>query len=379
MAISYKLEDKHIVQLQILRDNFNAISYIISERLTGIFEEKKNYMKKCSLISNIGASTRIENAILTDMEIEWIDTEIKKGRQNNFAVCEKSIKDKLSKDKERSIEEVGGYRDCINLVFSMYKDFVLLRESDIKGFHRKLLEYYPKANYYIGNYKKHSNSVVQENYNTKKKITVLKTADPGVETETSMHELVSWYNETIKKEIWKVPVAVEFVFRFLAIHPFSDGNGRLSRLFFQLILLSSGESCFENVIPYIGLDRCIEQTRSEYYAVLRKCSNGNFKQNSKKYNYIPFLEYMISMLEKSLKNFNYYSTKYEQYKKLSKNALNIFEIFKGEPERALQTKDIVGILNIPRRTVIYSLNSLVDAEFLQKLGQGPSSRYRITF
>jgi Fic family protein len=375
MSISYKLMDKHVRLLKELQGKFEREFFY----LESLSDEKINYIKKCSIVSNIGASTRIENAILTDVEIDWIDTEVNKNIQHDFAVKERFIKNKLSKDKERSIEEVAGYRQGLNIVFDMYNDFSFLRQSDVKDLHRELLKYFPKAGNYLGNYKKQVNSVVEINNLTKKTKIVLKTVDPGIETEIAMKDLFDWYNSTLKEEVWIIPVAVEFVFRFLAIHPFQDGNGRISRLLFQLILLCSDERCFEKVIPYVGLDRCLEQTRGVYYKVLRKCSNGKFKKNSKNYDYIPFLEYMINMLDKSMDNFYYYADKYEKYQKLSQTSLTILTCFKQEPECTLQTKDIIEKLDIPRRTIIYSLNVLLENGFIQKMGQGVSSRYKITF
>jgi hypothetical protein len=101
------------------------------EKLDSFSAEKKSFIKRYSIISNIGASTRIENAILTNVEIDWVDTELSKEADITFAEKEDYIKNKLSKDKERSIEEVADYRDALRIVYDSYKDFTVLRESDI--------------------------------------------------------------------------------------------------------------------------------------------------------------------------------------------------------------------------------------------------------
>ena len=342
-------------------------------------EEKKNYILKHSMISNIGASTRIENAILTDLEIDWINTEISSVEDSTYKDKEVVIKNKLSKDKERSIEEVVGYREALQIVNSSPQSFIPLRESDIKGLHRELMKYYPRADHHLGNYKTQINSVVEINHKTGTKRSLLKTADPGIETETSMSDLILWFKETLPEDPWCLPTAVEFIFRFLAIHPFQDGNGRLSRLLFQMILMNSESEYFSGVIPYIALDRALEKTRPEYYLVLRKCFGGEFNVDPKKYCYGYLLEYMIKKVAESFCNVDFYSKKYDKLQLLSVNDLKIFHCFKDMPEKYLQTKDIIETLNIPRRTIIYSLNKLVDGGFIQTFGRGPGVKYKITF
>jgi Fic family protein len=98
-----------------------------------------------------------------------------------------------------------------------------------------------------------------------------------------MANLVEWYNSNIHANPWPLLVATEFVSRFLAIHPFQDGNGRLGRALFILILFQSKDKYLEAVIPYIAIDRHIEQHRSLYYTTLRQCSQGKYHQEPEKY------------------------------------------------------------------------------------------------
>jgi Fic family protein len=99
-----------------------------------------------------------------------------------------------------------------------------------------------------------------------------------------MTDLVEWYNVNIRENPWSLLVATEFIFRFLAIHPFQDGNGRLGRALFILTLLQSDDRYFNEITPYIAIDRHIEQNRSLYYSTLHKCSEGKFHDNPQKYN-----------------------------------------------------------------------------------------------
>jgi hypothetical protein len=145
MKLSFNLNNKQIKALKNLQSKFEREAMILGN----YSDKKKAYIRKNSVISNIGASTRIENALLTDIEIEWIDTEMKKGNNEEMnADKEAYLLDKISKDKERSLEEVAGYRQGINIVFDMYTGFHTLRESDIKGLHREILKYCSKAGCY---------------------------------------------------------------------------------------------------------------------------------------------------------------------------------------------------------------------------------------
>ena len=109
-------------------------------------QEEKNYLKKQALISNIGASTRIENAVLTDIEVEWVDTTLTKdGKTTAFPAKKKYILNKLSKDRERSIEEVAGCREVLNTIYNQYKELFPLTESAIRNMHNDLITYHEKA------------------------------------------------------------------------------------------------------------------------------------------------------------------------------------------------------------------------------------------
>ncbi len=372
--LSYSLSNEQVKKLKALQLDLELAKKTIEQ----FSEEKKKFIQRQSMISNIGASTRIENAVLTDVEIDWIDTTIETSGQE-FLEQKKMIENKLSKDKQRSIEEVAGYRDAIRIVFDLHPDFYPLKESDIKGMHRELLKYYPKASYYLGNYKAHSNSVIEVNHMTGQKNTIFRTADPGAVTQTTMSDLVSWYNETVRKFSWTLPVVCEFIFRFLAIHPFQDGNGRLSRLLFHLALLNSEEECFSKVISLIALDRSIEQTRSQYYTVLRKCSGGEFKPRPTDYQIGYFLNYMVERMSKSLDHLKHYAQKYDYYIQLTDSTLQVLNAFKEAPEYPLTTNLIQATLNMPRRTVIFCLNNLIEKGFIRQLGKSTGTRYTLCF
>jgi Fic family protein len=174
-------------------------------------------------------------------------------------------------------------------------------------------------------------------------------------------------------------VATEFVFRFLAIHPFQDGNGRLGRALFILTLLQSDDKYIKKITPYIAIDRHIEQNRSLYYTTLHQCSEGKFHDDPQKYKIEPLAWFFIKILRSSLADIEVYRNRYAELQKLSESALAVLNCFKSSPEKRLKVSDIEKDTGIARRTVQYSLQTLTKMEFIQKLGQKAGTRYQLIF
>ena len=350
------------------------------QSIENITPDEAEYLSRWAFISNIGASTRIENAVLTDLEVEWVDTTLTHDAKTTaFDAQKEFILDKLSKDKERSIEEVAGCRTMLTTIYQQGKEFFPLTEATLRGLHHDLLQFYPKASYYAGKYKTSENKVVSEHHQTGQKKTVLEPAPPGLETEAAMTDLVAWYNQALPEQTWPILVASEFVFRFLAIHPFQDGNGRLGRGLFSLALLQADDKYLSTLVPFWAIDRHIEQNRPLYYSVLHKASGGKFYQDPGQYDYEPLVYFFINMIEASLADIDIYRERYKNLQELSENALAILQCFKAYPEVRLQVSAIEEDTSLPRRTVQYSLKTLVEKGFLQNLGQGAGSRYQLIF
>ena len=348
--------------------------------LEGISSEEAGYLNRLALISNIGASTRIENAVLTDQEIEWVDTTLRgDGKITAFEEKKEYILDKLSKDRERSIEEVIGCRQVLTTIYMQARELFPLTETVIRGLHYDLLRFFPEASGHAGGYKTTPNNVVYHNHETGEKRTVLDPAPPGIVTETAMAELVRWYNDSIHEHPWPLLVATEFVFRFLAIHPFQDGNGRLGRALFILSLLGSEDAYLSGSMSYLAIDRHIEQSSSLYYSVLYQCSGGRFEADSRKYHLEPLAWFFARVFDSSLSDIGFYRERYKTLQKLSTSALSVLDCFKSRPEKRLKVSDIVKETGLPRRTVQYALKSLSDQKFLQLLGKGAASRYQLIF
>lgn len=352
----------------------------LAETISTLAEDEKTYLHKCALISTIGASTRIENAVLTDAEIEWVDTTLTAdGKTTAFEAKKTFILDKLSKDRERSIEEVVGCREILNLLYLQGDDMFPLTESVIRGLHNVLLAYYPAAAGYAGGYKTSPNRVISINHETGEQRTVLEPSPPGPITEAAMRDLVGWYNSAIKEHPWPLLVATEFIFRFLAIHPFQDGNGRLGRALFLLALMQGDDARLRQVICYVSIDRQIERHRSIYYSTLRQVSNGQYRADSREYLMEPLAWFFLKMIRLALEDVSLLRKRYAALQGLSGSAVQVLACFKSSPEKRLQVAELVAETGLVRRTVQNSLVSLTKAGFLHRLGTGPAVRYQLVF
>lgn len=360
-----------------------ALNEAISDKnvlIESLSNQDREAIHHYAWVSMVGASTRIENAILTDSEIDWLDSILgKDAKKTAFDVHREMIADKFSKDKERSLEEVAGCRTVLLLIYEQAKSYMPLSEATIRGLHAELLRHYSKTGIIKGEYKTHPNSVIEENHRTGSKKTIFKTADPGLQTELAMRDLLTWYNKAIHKEPWSVAVACEFVFRFLAIHPFQDGNGRLGRALFLMSLLQSPQTKLANVIYCLAIDRHIERHKEEYYIVLNQCSNGKFALIPSDYKIEYFLRYMIKVLQGSLGDIDFYIRRVQSSKKLSESALKVLQCFRELPEIRIKPKNIQESTGLPTRTIANALSTLLSAEFIQRNGQGSATYYQLVF
>ena len=374
--LSYQVDTKTTRQLIALNEQVSE-KYAFLKTLPG---DEKQMIHRYARISMVGASTRIENAVLTDSEIDWLDSVLgKDGKQTALDAHRLQIEDKLSKDKERSFEEVAGCRTILLLIYEQAKDYLPLSEHMVRSLHHELLRHYSRPGIKKGAYKDKPNSVIEENHDTGVKRSIFKTADPGIITQMAMKELIDWYNTTIREEPWPIAVAVEFVYRFLAIHPFQDGNGRLGRALFLMSLLHSPNEKLSEVVYYLAIDRHIERHKEEYYIVLNQCSDGQYRADPTQYRMELFLKYMIKVLEGAMSDIDFYATRAKAYKKLSESAVTVLTCFKDKAEKKIKTKDILEATALPKRTITHSLKTLTEKDFIARYGQGAATYYQLVF
>lgn len=209
---------------------------------------------------------------------------------------------------------------------------------------------------------------------------VLKTADPGPITEVAMNDLIEWYNKMLPECPWSIAVATEFVLRFLAIHPFQDGNGRIGRAMFSASILQSNDSVLKEIIPFVAIDRHIEKSKREFYLVLRQCSGGKFSPDPKVYDLACFLNFMLKVVRAAVENdIDFYAKKYHSFTGLADAPRRVLACFKEYPEKRLAMKEVLNLTGLPRRTAIDATNTLVKRDFLQKYGRGAATKYQLIF
>ncbi len=231
---------KQIAELDEFKGAWAAIGRISPERLSSL--------RRVATIESIGSSTRIEGTRLTDVEVEQL---LGKLDIATFA--------------SRDEEEVAGYAEVMEMVFESWRELGLT-ENHIKHLHRDLLQYSSKDQRHRGEYKKLDNHVEAFGPDGENLGVVFQTATP-FDTPRLMAELVNWTSQSLEQgELHPLVVIALFIVVFLEIHPFQDGNGRLSRILSTLLLLRADYS----YVPYSSLESVIEQSKGAYYLALRQ-------------------------------------------------------------------------------------------------------------
>lgn len=244
-----------------------------------------NELRHIATIQSIGSSTRIEGSELSDKEIQTL------------------LKDlEINHLQTRDEQEVVGYWEVLELIIEN-RSSIVLSENYLMQLHSLLLKYSGKDARQKGKYKNLTNKVVAT-YPDGAQKDIFKTTEPHL-VSLEMGELLKWTNEELeKKEINSILVIASFVYEFLSIHPFHDGNGRLSRLLTTLLLLK------ENYyyVQYASFEHVIEERKKEYYKVLMECQKNRYKKNEKIDLWIEFfLDCLIGLskkLESKIQNVN---------------------------------------------------------------------------
>lgn len=219
------------------------------EALRTLSPDRLNALRKAATIESVGSSTRIEGAKLSDAEVEDLLSR---------AITRRSF-------KTRDEQEVAGYAEAMDLVFEAYAD-MRLTENHIRQLHQTLLRHSAKDARHRGAYKTLPNNVVALDADGREIGIVFETTSP-FDTPREMEALVAWTRKTLEEEaLHPLLVIAVFIVTFLAIHPFQDGNGRLSRVLTTLLLLRAGYAH----VPYASLERVIEENKDLYYRALRR-------------------------------------------------------------------------------------------------------------
>ncbi len=313
--------------------------------------EKLSSLKRVATIESIGSSTRIEGAKFSDREVEKL--------LGNLAIKQFGSRDE---------EEVAGYAEVMNVIFESYAH-IPLTESHVKQLHRDLLKYSEKDNRHRGVYKKFTNHVEAFDQDGKSMGVVFETASP-FDTPMQMEELVNWAREAYeKKTLHPLLVTSVFIVVFLAVHPFQDGNGRLSRVLTTLLLLQAGYL----YVPYSSMEAVIEQSKDAYYLALRR-TQGTLKNDMP--DWMPWVLFFLKAMQQQK---NRLQIKIDREKlllgQLPELSLQILELAKSRGR--IKIGEIVTLTTANRNTVKKHLESLVEAKHLQQYGAGRGAWYSL--
>lgn len=335
---------KLMQQLSIIdsfKGNWKAIELVQSKHL--------KELKKIATIESIGSSTRIEGATLTDAEVEKLL---------------KSVK--ITKLKTRDEEEVVGYYEVLQIILDNYQE-IALSENYLHQLHALLLKHSSKDQRHKGRYKNLSNQVVA-NYPDGTQRTIFRTTEPHL-TQSEMQGIIEWASERFaKKDMHPLITISVFVYEFLSIHPYQDGNGRLSRLLTTLLMMQQDYQ----FIQYVSFENVIETRKDEYYRALMECQKKRNTEDEKIDTWILFfLDSMITLTQRL-------EAKYQTYSKLSKELndrqQHLLALIKDK--KAIAIKEVENALpNYSRNTLKKDLAYLTNEGFILKTGDGRGVRY----
>lgn len=313
--------------------------------------ERLNALRRVATIESIGSSTRIEGSKLTDRDVERLLSNLQ-----------------IKSFETRDEQEVAGYAEVMEMIFQSWQD-ITLTENHIKKLHRDLLKYSEKDTRHRGEYKTSSNSVAAFDEDGNQIGIVFETATP-FDTPRLMSEIVQWANDVLEtKRLHPLLIVAIFIVVFLEIHPFQDGNGRLSRVLTTLLLLQAGYA----YVPYSSLESVIEQSKEGYYLALRQ-TQGTIRSDNP--NWQPWVIFFLRALLTQMRNL----AKKVEREKIVLSALPELSIqildYAREHGRVTMG-DMVKLTGISRNTLKEHFRSLIEKGHLVMHGSGRGSWYAL--
>lgn len=305
-------------------------------------------LRKSVLVTSTGASTRIEGSKLSDEEVQKIMQGVS-----------------LQKFADRDSQEVQGYLETLQNVFENFKS-LLLRESTILSLHRETLKYSQKDDLHRGEYKRKENIVGIVDESGVVSQIVFETT-PAWLTAKEMTELVDWTYSALEKERFHpLLIIANFIIEFLKIHPFEDGNGRLSRILTNLLLLHFGYQFVE----YVSHEKIIERRKDEYYLALRQ-SQKSFGTEDE--TIAPWLNFFLSVVKEQATTALDLVSEESHHDLLSPKQRTVWDYMEKVNEAS--PREIVAATRLPMSTVRKSLDRLITIGRVKRIGQGRGTRY----
>lgn len=332
-----------IARIDEFKGAWRALGTLAPERLSAL--------RRVATIESIGSSTRIEGSKLTDREVEKL--------LSNLAIQSFDTRDE---------QEVAGYAELMDLVFSAWRD-IPFNENHVKQLHQILLRHSEKDARHRGQYKTNSNSVAAFDDSGAQLGIVFETASP-FDTPRLMAELVDWVNgERDKAQLHPLLIIAIFVVVFLEIHPFQNGNGRLSRVLTTLLLIQAGYA----YVPYSSLESVIELNKEAYYLALRQ-TQGSIRTDAPHWQ--PWLVFFLRSLA-------------EQVRRLEKKVERERIVLATLPDLSLQVVefarehgrvtigDAIKLTGVSRNTLKQHFRNLVEHGHLNQQGSGRGVWYEL--
>ncbi len=300
-------------------------------------------LKTLATIQSIGSSTRIEGSKLSDKQVQTLLEKID-----------------ITQIEDRDSQEVVGYYNALDIITESPKE-LRLTESTIKNLHNELLKISDKDDWHRGQYKQYSNAV-QATFPDGSTQIIFKTTEPGFATDEEMKSLVNWMRS--KDDINPIIKTAAFIYEFLSIHPFQDGNGRLSRLLTTLLLLQNGYEWVE----YISFEHEIEKRKKKYYQALRNCQAKRPNEDITEWIefFLDTLKNLVNKLNKKLEISD---------SDLTPKQKNIYIFICNNPESKISK--ISEGSKVPRATLKRILKILLKKELIEKNGKGAGTNYRM--
>ena len=306
-------------------------------------------LRRVAKIESVGSATRIEGSKLSDAEVGKL---LSGRRSKTFA--------------SRDEEEVAGYADAMDMIFEGY-EAIASTEKHIERLHGVLLKYSSRDRGHRGQYKKVANHVEAFGPGGKSLGVVFETATP-LETPGWMNDLVDWFNHAVEEGSHHPLILIGiFIVVFLAIHPFKEGNGRLSRVLTTLLLLRAGYG----YVPYSSMESVVEQNNDRYYLALRQTQQTIRKA---KQNWEVWLVFFLKTMAKQK---DYLAAKIEEEQALRSSlprlARQILELAKTRGE--VTVKEIEDSTGANRNTIKVHVKKLAEQQYLLQVGKGRGARY----
>jgi Fic family protein len=333
-----------ISELDEFKGAWQALGTLAPERLSAL--------RRVATIESIGSSTRIEGSKLSDREVERLLSNL-------------DIKSFATRDEQ----EVAGYAETMELIFQSWGEIAPI-ENHIKQLHRDLLRYSEKDAHHRGKYKTQPNNVAAFDETGKQVGIVFETATP-FDTPRRISELVAWASEAFSsRRLHPLLVTAIFTVVLLEIHPFQDGNGRLSRVLTTLLLLRAGYS----YVPYSSLESVIEQSKEGYYIALRQTQ---VTIRTEAPNWQPWVTFFLRAVQQQMRRL---AKKVEREKivlaALPELSLRIIE--HAREHGRVTISDVVKLTGTSRNTLKQHFRQLVAQRHLVLHGSGRGAWYTLT-